>query len=49
MVANSETFTQIKKVLNFLATKLGYQQPKLGSPSKFQVAYGIPLILSDEF
>ena len=43
LVANTEIFTQIlKKVLNFLVAKLGYQQPKSGTPSKFQVAWGLP-------
>ena len=43
LVTNIEFFTQnLKKVLNFLAAKSGYQKPKLGSLSKFQVAYGLP-------
>ena len=34
-------FKQIlKKVLNFLVAKLGYQQPQSGSPSKFQMSSG---------
>ena len=41
LVANIEIFTQIlKNPLNILVAKLGYQQPKSGSPSKFQVAWG---------
>ena len=41
LVANIEIFTQIlKNPLNFLVAKSGYQQPKSGSPSKFQVAWG---------
>ena len=39
-VASTSMFTQnLQKVLNFLATKSGYQQPKSGSLSKFQVGY----------
>ena len=40
LVANTRIFTQIlKKVLKFLVAKSGYQQLKLGSLSKFQVAW----------
>ena len=41
LVANTGMFTQIlKKVLNFLVAKSGYQQPKSGSSNKFHVAWG---------
>ena len=42
LVANIGIFTQIllKKLVNFLVVKSGYQQPKSGSPSIFQVAWG---------
>ena len=32
--------TNLKKVLNVLVAKLGYQKPKSGSPSKFYLAWG---------
>ena len=32
--------TNLKIVSNFLVARLGYQQPKSGSPSKFKVAWG---------
>ena len=38
--------TNLKKVLNFLVAKSGYHQPKSGSPSKFQVAWGYRLPLN---
>ena len=41
LAANTGIFTQIlKKALNFLIAKWGYQQPKSGSASEFQVAWG---------
>ena len=41
VVANMGILTQnLWKVFNLLAASLGYQQPKSGSPSKFQVAWG---------
>ena len=47
LAANTGIFTQIlKKVLNFFAARFGYQQPKSGIPSKFQVVYRLPLIYS---
>ena len=39
LVANIRIFIKIlNEVVNFWEAKLGYQQPKSGSPSKFQVA-----------
>ena len=41
VVANTGVFRQIlKKVSHFLVAKSGYQQPKSGSQSNFQVAWG---------
>ena len=41
LVANIGIFTHILwKVFKFLVAKSGYQQPKSGSPSKFQIAWG---------
>ena len=41
LVANIGIFAQtLKKVLSLLVAKSGYQQPKSGSPNKFQVAWG---------
>ena len=38
LVAKTNFHTNLKKVLNFLVAKSGYQEPKSGSPNKFQVA-----------
>ena len=37
---NCNFHTNLKKVFNFLVAKSGYQEPKSGSLSKFQVAWG---------
>ena len=40
LVAKTNFHTNLKKILNFLVANSGYQEPKSGSPSKFQVAWG---------